>query len=76
MVTTPDFIWKDRFHGTAQRWWILVEVMPLEKFLLDFCEMINHVNKLLDYREKYCLAMKHRYGVPYSNYKYEDSESS
>ncbi|XP_024169344.1 DExH-box ATP-dependent RNA helicase DExH14 [Rosa chinensis] len=21
----PDFIWKDRFHGTAQRWWILVE---------------------------------------------------
>ncbi|GAB2270112.1 activating signal cointegrator 1 complex subunit [Dionaea muscipula] len=22
---TPDFIWKDRFHGAAQRWWILVE---------------------------------------------------
>lgn len=21
----PDFIWKDRFHGTALRWWILVE---------------------------------------------------
>ncbi|KAI5331061.1 hypothetical protein L3X38_021187 [Prunus dulcis] len=25
LVITPDFIWKDRFHGTAQRWWILVE---------------------------------------------------
>ncbi|KAA8541028.1 hypothetical protein F0562_024834 [Nyssa sinensis] len=22
---TPDFMWKDRFHGSAQRWWILVE---------------------------------------------------
>ncbi|GAB4846226.1 activating signal cointegrator 1 complex subunit [Ancistrocladus abbreviatus] len=22
---TPDFIWKDRFHGAALRWWILVE---------------------------------------------------
>ncbi|KAH7850882.1 hypothetical protein Vadar_004154 [Vaccinium darrowii] len=22
---TPDFIWKDRFHGAAQHWWILVE---------------------------------------------------
>ncbi|XP_021733961.1 DExH-box ATP-dependent RNA helicase DExH14-like isoform X1 [Chenopodium quinoa] len=25
LLVTPDFIWKDRFHGTAQRWWILVE---------------------------------------------------
>ncbi|XP_028753755.1 DExH-box ATP-dependent RNA helicase DExH14 [Neltuma alba] len=25
LVITPDFIWKDRFHGAAQRWWILVE---------------------------------------------------
>eukprot|EP01018_Ginkgo_biloba_P014054 Gb_18049 [translate_table: standard] len=25
LVITPDFVWKDRFHGTAQRWWILVE---------------------------------------------------
>ncbi|XP_058788470.1 DExH-box ATP-dependent RNA helicase DExH14 isoform X2 [Vicia villosa] len=25
LVITPAFIWKDRFHGTAQRWWILVE---------------------------------------------------
>ncbi|KAH1246499.1 DExH-box ATP-dependent RNA helicase DExH14 [Glycine max] len=25
LVITPVFIWKDRFHGTAQRWWILVE---------------------------------------------------
>ncbi|XP_050379201.1 DExH-box ATP-dependent RNA helicase DExH14 [Argentina anserina] len=25
VLITPDFIWKDRFHGTAQRWWILVE---------------------------------------------------
>lgn len=22
----PDFLWKDRFHGAAERWWILVEV--------------------------------------------------
>ncbi|CDY47017.1 BnaC02g42020D [Brassica napus] len=22
---TPDFIWKDRFHGAALRWWILIE---------------------------------------------------
>ncbi|KAL9254447.1 DExH-box ATP-dependent RNA helicase DExH14-like protein [Drosera capensis] len=22
---TPDFVWKDRFHGAALRWWILVE---------------------------------------------------
>lgn len=25
LLISPDFIWKDRFHGTAQRWWILVE---------------------------------------------------
>lgn len=25
LTITPDFVWKDRFHGTAQRWWILVE---------------------------------------------------
>ncbi|XP_050224918.1 DExH-box ATP-dependent RNA helicase DExH14 isoform X1 [Mercurialis annua] len=25
LIITPDFIWKDRFHGAAQRWWILVE---------------------------------------------------
>ncbi|GAA0146069.1 DNA metabolism protein [Lithospermum erythrorhizon] len=25
LIMAPDFIWKDRFHGTAQRWWILVE---------------------------------------------------
>ncbi|KAL6011995.1 activating signal cointegrator 1 complex subunit [Asimina triloba] len=25
LLITPDFTWKDRFHGTAQRWWILVE---------------------------------------------------
>ncbi|KAK7411347.1 hypothetical protein VNO78_02780 [Psophocarpus tetragonolobus] len=25
LVITPVFIWKDRFHGTALRWWILVE---------------------------------------------------
>ncbi|TXG51589.1 hypothetical protein EZV62_024113 [Acer yangbiense] len=25
LVMTPDFTWKDRFHGAAQRWWILVE---------------------------------------------------
>ncbi|EOY22054.1 hypothetical protein QUC31_007545 [Theobroma cacao] len=25
LVISPDLIWKDRFHGAAQRWWILVE---------------------------------------------------
>ncbi|WCJ35849.1 Activating signal cointegrator 1 complex subunit 3 [Euphorbia peplus] len=25
LLITPDFIWKDRFHGTSLRWWILVE---------------------------------------------------
>ncbi|KAM7483382.1 hypothetical protein LguiB_007965 [Lonicera macranthoides] len=25
LLITPDFVWKDRFHGAAERWWILVE---------------------------------------------------
>ncbi|XP_031489870.1 DExH-box ATP-dependent RNA helicase DExH14 isoform X2 [Nymphaea colorata] len=25
LLITPDFLWKDRFHGAAERWWILVE---------------------------------------------------
>ncbi|KAI8543195.1 hypothetical protein RHMOL_Rhmol08G0198900 [Rhododendron molle] len=25
LLIAPDFIWKDRFHGAAQHWWILVE---------------------------------------------------
>ncbi|XP_073143681.1 DExH-box ATP-dependent RNA helicase DExH14 [Henckelia pumila] len=25
LIVTPEFVWKDRFHGTVQRWWILVE---------------------------------------------------
>ncbi|CAM8907106.1 unnamed protein product [Rhodiola kirilowii] len=25
LVVSPEFIWKDRFHGAAQRWWIFVE---------------------------------------------------
>ncbi|XP_075100776.1 DExH-box ATP-dependent RNA helicase DExH14 [Nicotiana tabacum] len=25
LVVAPQFVWKDRFHGTALRWWILVE---------------------------------------------------
>ncbi|CAN6469997.1 unnamed protein product [Victoria cruziana] len=25
LLIAPDFTWKDRFHGAAQRWWILVE---------------------------------------------------
>nr|XP_043640038.1 DExH-box ATP-dependent RNA helicase DExH14 [Erigeron canadensis] len=25
LVLSPDFVWKDRWHGAAQRWWILVE---------------------------------------------------
>ncbi|CAA0836045.1 U5 small nuclear ribonucleoprotein helicase [Striga hermonthica] len=25
LTIAPEFVWKDRFHGTVQRWWILVE---------------------------------------------------
>ncbi|XP_030474192.1 DExH-box ATP-dependent RNA helicase DExH14 [Syzygium oleosum] len=25
LLITPDFTWKERFHGQAERWWILVE---------------------------------------------------
>ncbi|KAK9021319.1 hypothetical protein V6N11_011314 [Hibiscus sabdariffa] len=25
LLISSDYIWKDRFHGAAQRWWILVE---------------------------------------------------
>ncbi|PKA61162.1 DEAD-box ATP-dependent RNA helicase ISE2, chloroplastic [Apostasia shenzhenica] len=25
VLITPDFVWKDRFHGASERWWILVE---------------------------------------------------
>ncbi|KAK1375927.1 DExH-box ATP-dependent RNA helicase DExH14 [Heracleum sosnowskyi] len=25
LLITPDFVWKDRFHGSSERWWILVE---------------------------------------------------
>ncbi|CAN0876921.1 DExH-box ATP-dependent RNA helicase DExH14 [Linum grandiflorum] len=25
LLVTPDFVWKERFHGSALRWWILVE---------------------------------------------------
>ncbi|KZV56545.1 hypothetical protein F511_16144 [Dorcoceras hygrometricum] len=25
LTITPEFVWKDRFHGPVQRWWILVE---------------------------------------------------
>lgn len=25
LLIASDFVWKDRFHGAAQRWWILVE---------------------------------------------------
>ncbi|KAF3438089.1 hypothetical protein FNV43_RR20845 [Rhamnella rubrinervis] len=25
LLITPDFIWKDRFHSAAQRWWLIVE---------------------------------------------------
>lgn len=25
VLITPNFTWKDRFHGTTERWWILVE---------------------------------------------------
>jgi hypothetical protein len=43
VLITPDFIWKDRFHGTAQRWWILVEVQTLILYLLIFRGMIAYV---------------------------------
>ncbi|KAG8652394.1 hypothetical protein MANES_06G085400v8 [Manihot esculenta] len=25
LLITPEFTWKDRFHGASQRWWIVVE---------------------------------------------------
>lgn len=25
VLITPDFVWKDRFHGASQRWWFSVE---------------------------------------------------
>ncbi|KAH9778126.1 DExH-box ATP-dependent RNA helicase DExH14 [Citrus sinensis] len=25
LAITPEFTWKDRFHGAAQRWWIIVQ---------------------------------------------------
>ncbi|XP_074372528.1 DExH-box ATP-dependent RNA helicase DExH14 isoform X2 [Apium graveolens] len=25
LLITPNFVWKDRFHGSSERWWILVE---------------------------------------------------
>ncbi|RVW85570.1 DExH-box ATP-dependent RNA helicase DExH14 [Vitis vinifera] len=32
LLIASDFVWKDRFHGAAQRWWILVEVLTSEPF--------------------------------------------
>jgi hypothetical protein len=40
LVIAPAFIWKDRFHGTAQRWWILVEVNR-------FLTIVKHYNCLV-----------------------------
>ncbi|KAK6925102.1 Sec63 domain [Dillenia turbinata] len=42
LLITPDFIWKDRFHGAAERWWILVE-------LKKWCQA-----KALDQRQGAC----------------------
>ncbi|KAF6165076.1 hypothetical protein GIB67_000660 [Kingdonia uniflora] len=25
LLISPEFVWKDRFHGVSERWWILVE---------------------------------------------------
>jgi hypothetical protein len=27
LTITPDFVWKDKIHGTTDRWWIWVEVI-------------------------------------------------
>ncbi|KAJ8451475.1 hypothetical protein Cgig2_017866 [Carnegiea gigantea] len=36
LLIAPDFIWKDRFHGAAQRWWIFVEAARGEPQKLSF----------------------------------------
>ncbi|KAL0384901.1 UNVERIFIED_CONTAM: DExH-box ATP-dependent RNA helicase DExH14, partial [Sesamum radiatum] len=35
LTISPEFVWKDRFHGTALRWWILVEAHTTHTELLD-----------------------------------------
>nr|KAJ0189791.1 hypothetical protein LSAT_V11C800396830 [Lactuca sativa] len=35
LVLTPDFVWKDRWHGAVQCWWILVESHTAYTELLD-----------------------------------------
>ncbi|XP_022736597.1 DExH-box ATP-dependent RNA helicase DExH14 isoform X2 [Durio zibethinus] len=35
LLISPDFIWKDRFHGAGQHWWILVEARTTHTELLD-----------------------------------------
>ncbi|MQL86112.1 hypothetical protein Taro_018645, partial [Colocasia esculenta] len=34
LLITPDFVWKDRFHGAAERFWILVEFL-IDTFLVQ-----------------------------------------
>lgn len=26
LTITPEFVWKDKVHGSSERWWIWVEV--------------------------------------------------
>lgn len=52
LLITPDFVWKDRFHGSSERWWILVEVIPYFLFNIVFTKFlacICHCQWLDDY---------------------------
>ncbi|KAK1394467.1 hypothetical protein POM88_013523 [Heracleum sosnowskyi] len=33
LLITPDFAWKDRFHGSSERRWILVEAEPFVHYI-------------------------------------------
>ncbi|CAH1417980.1 unnamed protein product [Lactuca virosa] len=47
LVLTPDFVWKDRWHGAAQRWWILVESHTAHTELLDLKPLLVTVSSQL-----------------------------
>lgn len=42
LLITPEFVWKDRFHGAALRWWLIVEVLN-HVFFLHFLEFYQHL---------------------------------
>ncbi|KAK8964854.1 hypothetical protein KSP40_PGU007016 [Platanthera guangdongensis] len=40
VIITPDFVWKDRFHGASERWWFSVEKWSREYHMQLF--VIEH----------------------------------